>query len=142
MQDSEKLRKILAEARILENRIREAIPTFNSDLGVLKKLKQEISQFITSNQASGHFDYIENQTTTSDILLTAVIKQFTEVKKLIDPKPHNTHFFRPSPRYNLSQEEEKKLTSYLQAIREELNKFFNKNSDNEKLAIKSAAPSA
>ena len=61
MQDSEKLRKILAEARILENRIREAIPTFNSDLGVLKKLKQEISQFITSNQASGHFDYIENQ---------------------------------------------------------------------------------
>jgi hypothetical protein len=142
MQDSEELIKILLKARILEEIISKSIASFHSDPQLLAKLSKEIRPFIKLSQTFSSSSYVGNQTTVSDILLTTVIKQFTEVKKLIDTKPHNTLFFRPSLRSNLTQEEEKKLTSYLQAIREELNKFFNKNSNNKKLVIKSAPPGA
>ncbi len=142
MQDSEKLSNILAKAHALEEKISGFIASFHAAPKVLEALKQEISQFITSNQASAHVHYIENQATASDILLTAVIKQFSEIKKLIDSKPHNAHFFHPSPKHNLTQDEIKKLALSLQTIREELNKLPNKASDEKKLSPKSAAPSA
>lgn len=142
MQDPQKLSKILAEARTLENEISQFIPSFHSDPSVLNQLSQKISQFIASNQTVSHFDYIENQTTTSDILLGTIIKQFTQIKKLIDLQPYEILFFRPSPRYHLTHGEEEKLKSYLQAIREEFNKLANENLAKEKSSIKSAAPGA
>ncbi len=142
MQDPEKLSKILAKARTLENEISQFIPSFHSDPSVLNQLNQEISQFIASNQTVSHFNDTQNQTATSDILLNTIIKQFTQIKKLLDLHPYKIRFFRPSPRNNLTHSEEEKLKSCLQAIREEFNKLANQNSAQEKASFKSAVPSA
>jgi hypothetical protein len=142
MQDSQKLNKILAEARTLEEKISESINLSDSNPGVHRELKQEINQFIASNQRFSCLNYIGSQTTISDIPLGEIIKQFIQIKELIGSHPHNPTFFRSSPPYHLTPDKEEQLKSHLKTIREELNKFRDEHSAREKISIKSAAPGA
>lgn len=86
-------------------------------------IQEEIIQFVNSNRAVVS-RYIENRTTTEDIVLAQIMRQFLAIQKIIKSYEQPRTFFRTNPNDFITQ-----LEDHLKRIEEELNKKLSSESE-------------
>jgi|GEM_PF-3092618 len=115
-QSEKELAAAFETARQLKEKINE---NYILKTGNNKNLPEEIMQFIKSNREIIS-RYIENKTTTTDIILAQIMKQFLFVYKILNSKKQPGKFFRHN-------QDTAQLENHLKIIKEELNKLPSKS---------------
>lgn len=109
-------------AKQLKEKIKENYISKPSNIYLKKnELQEEIKQFVTSNRKIIN-RYIENKTTTEDLLLAQIMRQFLSINKIIESYKQTKKFFPTNKSSFIKQ-----LENHLKTIEEELNKLPSEN---------------
>jgi hypothetical protein len=137
LQTEKEMDTAFLNAEQLEKKIRERYISRSTHISSQKEeIQKEILQFVESNQEIIS-RCIENKTTTADILLAQIMKQFLYIYKIINAKKQSGKFFQNNQNNFIAQ-----LEDPLKVIKEELNKLPSKSEFKQEYQAKSPAPAA